>query len=458
MDGHSLEKIMNTASLNTIIASHKNLERILDNLKDGIIAHDLKRRIFFFNRAAEMITGFDRKDVIGQDCHIAMGGPFCGKSCSFCGDKPAFNDCAEYSISIVTKGGESRRIEMTATLMKDENGEDVGVLAAFRDITDLMDLQIRAGKLSGFSNIIGQHPKMLQVFQQIRDVAMYDSPVHIHGETGTGKELVAKAIHNESQRSGAPFVPINCGALPEGLIESELFGHVKGSFSGAVRDKKGRFELAEGGTIFLDEVAELPKHVQVKLLRFLQESTIEKVGGEKTISIDARIISATNKELKKEVKKNTFRDDLFYRLNVIPMAIPPLRERKNDIPLLAQHFLQQAAEKNGDTLYAISDDALRIMMDYPWPGNVRELENAIQFAIIKCKSDTISPRDLPMELIHNDHPPARRGPSKKLDPDTVSTALKKAGGNKAKAARHLGVGRATLYRFLGDHPDVADDF
>lgn len=443
--------------LHKVLANRKNLERVLDNMKDGIIAHDIERRIFYFNRQAEIITGYNREDVLGNDCHQAFGGPFCGERCSFCGKHPPPTDSAEYSMNIVTKDGETRRVEMSVTMMKDENDNDFGVLATFKDVTSILDLRIKAGKLFSFSNIIGQDSKMLQVFQQIRDVAMYDSPVHIHGETGTGKELVARAIHDESHRGGAPFVPINCGALPEGLIESELFGHVKGAFSGAIRDKKGRFELAEGGTIFLDEVAELPKHVQVKLLRFLQEGTLEKVGDEKTITVNARVISATNRDLKKEVKSGNFRDDLYYRLNVIPIKLPALREKKNDIPLLCEHFLRLIEERHGQIPYSISKEAIAMMMDYHWPGNVRELENAIQFAVVKCKSKIISPRDMPSELVEMHNDPLRRGPSKKLDLEMVHTALERTGGNKAKAAKILGVGRATLYRFINDYPEAVPE-
>jgi transcriptional regulator with GAF, ATPase, and Fis domain len=320
-------------------------------------------------------------------------------------------------------------------------------------MTELMELQRRSGEMTQFANIIGGDRKMQGVFQQIVDVAQYDFPVHLFGETGTGKELVAGAIHNESRRGGAPFVPINCGALPEGLIESELFGHVKGAFSGAIRDKKGRFELADGGTVFLDEVAELTKSLQVKLLRFLQEGTFEKVGGERTSEVNVRVISATNKDLKKEVQRNNFREDLFYRLNVIPIQIPPLRERKNDIPLLAQHFLTQAAERNEQKPPAMTEGALAAMMDYAWPGNVRELQNTVQFAIVKCNGKTITADDLPMELRQLQSPRLRRGPGKKLDVASLRKALRKTGGNKARAARQLGVGRATLYRFINDHPE-----
>jgi transcriptional regulator with PAS, ATPase and Fis domain len=265
---------------------------------------------------------------------------------------------------------------------------------------------------------------------------------------------VATAIHNESRRAGTPFVPINCGALPEGLIESELFGHVKGAFTGAIRDKKGRFELADGGTIFLDEVAELSKNMQVKLLRFLQEGTFERVGGEKTIGVDVKVISATNRELKEEVRRKTFREDLFYRLSVIPIYIPSLRERRTDIPLLVNHFIHEASLKHDQVPLRISKEALSLLMDYSWPGNVRELQNAIQFALVKSSGRLLTKDDLPMEIRASRRETLRRGPSRKLNRVTVRRALMQTGGNKSKAARLLGVGRATLYRFLNDHPQV----
>lgn len=434
--------------MNNIVGNVKNLERILDNLRDGIVAHDFQRRIFYFNSEAERITGFSRENVIGRDCHDALGGPLCGARCSFCGESVDLAETTSYQTNIVTRTGETRNVEMTVSMMKDDAEEPFGVLAVFRDLTDLIELRRRAGEMVSFSNIIGRDVKMLDVFQQVRDVAEYDFPVHLFGETGTGKELVAAAIHNESQRGGGPFVPINCGALPENLIESELFGHVKGAFSGAVRDKKGRFELAEGGTVFLDEVAELSLEMQVKLLRFLQEGTFEKVGGEKTLSTNVRIISATNKDLKKEVKAGRFREDLFYRLNVIPIILPPLRERRNDIPLLVDHFLDKCTTRHGRKSPDFSKEAMSRMVAYTWPGNVRELENAVQFSIVRCKGKSIVPSDLPMELGVVREESVKRGPTRKLEDASVREALVKTGGNKAKAARILGVGRATLYRFL----------
>jgi transcriptional regulator with PAS, ATPase and Fis domain len=309
--------------------------------------------------------------------------------------------------------------------------------------------------MTRFSGIIGCDSKMLAIFKQIQDVAGYDFPVHLSGETGTGKELVANAIHAESRRAGAPFVPINCGALPEGLIETELFGHVKGAFSGAIRDKKGRFELADGGTVFLDEVAELSNTMQVKLLRFLQEGRFERVGGEHTLAVNTRVISATNKNLKKEVERNRFREDLFYRLNVIPIRLPPLRDRRTDIPLMIDHFLKDAAERYGREPLAISNQALSLMMDYRWPGNVRELQNAVQFAFVKCGGHVIEIDHLPLELREAADVCGRRGPARKLDLEAVRKALARTGGNKVKAAKLMGVGRATLYRFLNDHPELA---
>ena len=339
-------------------------------------------------------------------------------------------------------------------LKKNANNQTTGEIISFRDILDSGNRKTEDKKSCHFSRIIGEDRKMIEVFRQIINVAEYDYPVHIFGETGTGKELVAEAIHNSSLRRDGPFVPINCGAMPEGLVESELFGHMKGSFSGAIRDKKGRFELADGGTILLDEVAELSKHMQAKLLRFLQDGKFEKVGGEKTVRINVRVISATNKDLKEEMKANRFRDDLYYRINVVPIALPPLRERKSDIPLLVDHFLKQAAgQYNRDSVVA-SDSAIMLLTEYKWSGNVRELQNAIQFAFVKSKGDKITPDDLPMEINDNRLFQTIRGPSRKLDRVQVESAIKKTGGNKAKAARLLNVGRATLYRFINDHPNL----
>jgi PAS domain S-box-containing protein len=437
-----------------IATQQSNLDNILNSLADATIAHDLNRKIFFFSDGAAKLTGISPVNAIGKDCHDIFSPRLCGKECSFCGEGESDFTEKQYGTVYHDSDGIRKELDVTVIPVTNVEGKMHGVMASLSDTTVLKSLERELSKKKSFRGIIGCDHKMLQIFQQIRDVALYDYPVHIHGETGVGKELVAMAIHNESKLGTGPFVPINCGALPEGLVESELFGHVKGSFSGAIRDKKGRFELAQGGTIFLDEVADLPKQVQVKLLRFLQEGVLEKVGAEKTISVEVRVISATNKDLKQEVKKGNFREDLYYRLNVIPFDLPPLRTRKNDILLLCEHFLEQETKTHGVSPRTISGDALSILMEYDWPGNVRELENSIRFAVVKGKGGTIQAEDLPMEIQASHAPISQRGPSKKLDLETVKTALVKTGGNKAKAARFLGVGRATLYRFLDQFPEM----
>lgn len=442
------------ASLHRNLYERKNLENILDSLTEGIIAHDKERHILFFNRAAEGITGYRRKEVLGRDCHQVFGEPFCGGRCSFHEGAPDSLDHLYYPLNILSREGETRRLEMSVSGMKDNDGNFAGVIASFRDISDLVGLKIELGHLKGFAGIIGQNPEMLQIYRQIRDLGTNDYPVCITGETGTGKELVANAIHNESRRGGGPFVPVNCAALPESIIESELFGHVKGAFTGAVRDKKGRFELANGGTLFLDEVTDLSRVVQAKLLRVLQERRFEPVGSEKTTIVDVRLICATNRDLKREMERGNFREDLYYRINVVPIHLPPLRKRKKDIPLLLNHFLEKAREEGQETP-GFSEDTLRIMEEYSWPGNVRELQSAIRFALVKGRGRIITPTYLPIELKTWEDTRSPRGPSRKLDMESVRAALIKSGGNKAKASRLLGVGRATLYRFLSDFPDIS---
>jgi PAS domain S-box-containing protein len=447
------------------ILDRTNLNLILDNLKLGIIAHTPERIITIFNKEAERITGYSKSEVLGNDCHKAFQAPFCGPKCSFCDGAPDFPfGSKEYPLNIITKDGMTRQIEMTVSAIIDQDNIFKGVLASFNDVTESINLSLKAEKLSSFAGIIGKDKAMQDIFRQIRDVALYNYPVTVTGDTGTGKERVAYAIHDISDYGTGTFVPINCGALPEGIVESELFGHVKGAFSGAIKERKGRFELAHKGTLFLDEVAELPLKTQVKLLRFLQEGTFEKVGGEKKVSVDVRIISATNKNLKEQVKAGRFREDLYYRLNVIPIHLPPLRQRKSDIPLLTAHFLKEAEQESPNPVPTLAPDTLDILMDYHWPGNVRELKNVIQFSVVRSRGSQILPSDLPLEITQGMdlnlriemEQPSRESlvAREKLDIESVTAAIKKAGGNKSKAARLLGVGRATLYRFLDRNQDI----
>lgn len=442
-----------------------NLNLVINNLKLGIICHTPDRIITIFNKEAERITGYLKEEVIGNDCHLVFQAPFCGGKCSFCDDTPQFPfGTKEYPLNIITKDGSTRQIEMTVSAIINHDDVFKGVLASFRDITESFNLSLKAETLSSFAGIIGKHKSMQDIFRQIRDVALYNYPVHVSGDTGTGKERVACAIHDISAYGSGAFVPVNCGALPEGIVESELFGHVKGAFSGAIKERKGRFELADKGTLFLDEVAELPLQTQVKLLRFLQEGTFEKVGGEKKICVNVRIISASNKNLKDEVKAGRFREDLFYRLNVIPIHLPPLRQRKSDIPLLAAHFLKQAEQESPHAVPQLTGETLDIMLDYHWPGNVRELKNVIQFSVVRSRGSKILPSDLPMEITQDKdihiHFSDRTTPQDiipakgRLTINSVKDAIKKTGGNKSKAARVLGVGRATLYRFLARNEEL----
>ncbi|RLC08632.1 MAG: hypothetical protein DRI57_23645 [Deltaproteobacteria bacterium] len=348
---------------------------------------------------------------------------------------------------LALKSGRIKHVHEKCKTEYDEDGNPLRSLGTVQDITE------RIRKKQGFSGIIGRNSKMRELFEMIRELSDVNMPVLIQGESGTGKELIATAIHREGVRARKPFVPVNCSALPEGLLESELFGHVKGAFTGALRDKKGRFELAHGGTLFLDEIVNLPKFVQVKLLRVLQEGTFERVGDEKTISVDVRIISAANRDLMPEVKKGNFREDLYYRINVVPIHLPPLRERKNDIPLLVEKFFEKAAQE-GLISEGLSREALAVMIDYSWPGNIRELQSAIKFALVKSRNQRIKPEHLPLEIIKNTTIQVTRSPSGKLSPENVRSALSQTVGNKSKAAKLLGVGRATLYRFLSEHPEI----
>ena len=430
-----------------------NLEMVLDSLDHAVMAHTMNRRIFYFNPAAEEITGFRREEILGRDCHeVFHPGRFCGGSCQFCELGSAQHGRTKTTqVPFWRKDGEERVLGMAVRPLHDATGAEVGALCSFRDATELAELQQRAKHHHSLHGLVGRDPKMLALFEQIREVAGASVPVLIEGESGTGKELVARAIHKESPRAQGPFIPISCGALPEGILESELFGHVRGAFTGAVRDKRGRFELAHGGTLFLDEVGELSPLMQVKLLRVLQEHCFERVGGERTIQVDVRVVSATNQHIRRLMERGQFRRDLYYRLCVVPITPPPLRERRIDIPLLVDLFLGQHAKEHGRTPARPSLDALDLLTRYGWPGNVRELRNVVEYALVKCPSGVFGPQHLPKEIARAELDVLvrrKRGPKPKLDRARVARALADSDGNRSETARRLGVGRTTLYRFL----------
>lgn len=446
------------------------LKNLFEAIPCGVLIVDQDRRVKAINNVVEQAFGLSVAEVFNKRGGEALRCIHSAKSPEGCGYADECRECQVRKTALealsgmkihrnkakvqLWVNGKSRDLRfLVSAAPVEHNGEKLAIVL-LEDITELNSLRKRLRTEHCFAGIIGRDLRMQELFETIQEVADVNVPILIQGESGTGKELVASAIHSEGPRAHKPFVPVNCAALPEGVLESELFGHVKGAFTGALRDKKGRFELADGGTLFLDEVSDMPRLVQAKLLRVLQEGKFERVGDEKTISVNVRIISATNRPLKGEVESGRFREDLYYRLNVVPIYLPPLRKRKGDIPLLVEHFIDRAKEE-GQSTEGVSKESLAIMIDYPWPGNVRELQSALRFALVKSKGGLIQPMHLPLELKEWQRPPASRGPSRKLEPEMVRDALARSGGNKAKAARLLGVGRATLYRFLVDFPDVS---
>ena len=450
--GPLISQLFERGYLEAVLSARAMSHAVLDQLSEGIIAHDASGRITCFNRAAERITGLSRNEVMGRECRDFFEGGLCKGHCALYGrDVPAGPEPLTHIVEIPAPSGETRLVEMTVHRTFSRKGEILGVVASLRDFTREHAMARRLGEMENFSGIVGRDAKMLAVFDLIRNVADADVPVLVQGESGTGKELAAAAIHNESRRADKLFVPVNCGALPESLLESELFGHVRGAFTGAIRDKKGRFELADGGTIFLDEIGDVAPAVQVKLLRVLQEGVFERVGSSQPVKVSVRVISATNKDLKKEIAAGRFREDLYYRLCVVPIVMPPLRERRGDIPLLVAEILLRYAPPEKRGTLRVSPAAMDALLARDWPGNVRELQNALQYALIKVQGSVIELADLP-PYIPGGSPPAGRKAERrrrfKLDVESVRRALKDAKGNRSEAARRLGVGRATLYRFL----------
>ncbi|MEN8189103.1 MAG: sigma 54-interacting transcriptional regulator [Thermodesulfobacteriota bacterium] len=444
--------------LDALVQARNNSELLLDNLSEGIVAHGLNRRFFFFNRAAEEITGVSRENVLGRDCHDVFPEKFCTNHCTFCEENlsiPMF-PTKPYPITVRRPDGENRQVEMHVVPLRDNLNTPIGVVASMKDVTREQELVRRLGETKQFAGIIGRDASMLDIFQTISELAESSVPVLVLGESGTGKEMVAAAIHNEGDRVDKRFVTVNCGALPDTLLESELFGHVRGAFTGAVRNKKGRFELAHGGTIFLDEIGDISSAMQVKLLRVLQDGIIQRLGSEGSTQVDVRVIAATHKDLNAEIEAGRFREDLYYRLCVVPVQLPPLRKRIGDLPLLTSHFIGQAAAEEGREEPTLSQETLNLLMEYNWPGNVRELQNIIRYLMVKCPESKIDPQHLPPDFRRQQSTLTPTGGRRrsKLDAARVQQAIGACNGNKAKAARHLGVGRATLYRFLDHHPSL----
>jgi len=435
-----------------LLTEKRKLKTIMDSIADGVFTIDTEWRITTFNRAAERITGFKAEQVIGKVCKEVFckdvfGTEMCEENCPLKRALETGKPVSNYEINILNRDGRKLTINVSASLLRDESGEVIGGVESFRDVTRLRELNEELKGRYEFQGIIGKNHKMREIYELIGEVAQTKATVLIQGETGTGKDLIARAIHYSSSRRDRPFIKINCAALPESLLESELFGHVKGAFTGAYRNKMGRFELANGGTLFLDEIGELSPMIQAKLLRVLEEGEFERVGGTRTIKIDVRFIAATDRDLRKAVTDGTFREDLFYRLNVVSIFVPPLRERKEDIPLLVRYFMRKFNKEYDRDIVNISPDALGLMLDYDWPGNVRELEHAIEYAFIRCPANTILVQHLPPEIHRTVKTTDRLKDSlEQLEKQQILRALEKSNWNRGQAAEVLGIDRSTLWR------------
>lgn len=430
---------------------------LFEALRDGLLIVDQKGRIVSMNRAAEEITGYRTEEVVGRECTIF--------NCDTCQllekagaqrKHPAepYTVLRNMKCRIRTRFGKTVHLVKNVLIMRDENGEVLGAVESMTDITslfskemELQDLKEELRQDYWFMGLLGKSPAMMRLHEHIRNAAASEAPVLIAGESGVGKNLVARAIHKLSRRKDGPFIQMNCAALNEQLLESELFGHKKGSFTGALSDRIGRFEAAHGGGIFLDEIGDMPMSMQVKLLKVLEEKIVERVGDHSPIPIDIRLISATNKDLNSLLTSGTFREDLFYRINSITIKVPPLRERRDDIPLLALHYLRKIATVNNKEIRNISPAAMQVLTDFPWPGNVRRLINALEHGAAACKSDTIEASDLPDYLLY-EKKAAATAESHRLEPEEIQAALVLYNGNRTLAAKHLGISRVTLWKKL----------
>lgn len=416
----------------------------------GMFIHDRDLNIQDINPAAQKITGYSKEDVIGKKCTVVFKGKLCDSLCAVCRDSNNGKNTGGYETHIVLKDGRRYMVNVNSYPLKTDRNEKDYFLVVVKDVTELNDLKEKFSETKSFHNIVGKNDKMREIYGLVRNVAETDSTVLIYGETGTGKELIAAAIHYSSDRGKGEFVRINCAALPESLLESELFGHVKGAFTGAVRDRIGRFESASGGTVFLDEVGDTTPAFQAKLLRVLQEHEIERVGDNMPRKIDVRVLAATNKNLINLLKQNKFREDLYFRLSVVTIELPPLRERQDDITLLAEHFLADLNKKSRrKKVRGISSDAMKLLVVYPWPGNIRELKNALEHAFVFCKNNFIEKKDLPASLASIDlSDEITNGMDLHQIPEQerILKTLHLCRWNVKAAAEKLNISRTTLWR------------
>jgi PAS domain S-box-containing protein len=419
---------------------------IFQSISDGVFTVDENRIITAFNRAAEEITGFEAHEAVGKHCFDIFRTEFCHTRCPLKDTLQHHDPVEDVRVSIITKEGCDLPISVTTTLLRDDHGDAVGAVEFFRDLSTLEDLHRRLDERRAVEDVVSVNREMQQLVQLLPDIAKSECNVLITGPSGSGKELVAQVIHSISPRKYGPYIRINCGALPATLLESELFGYEKGAFTDAKRDKPGKFCLANGGTLLLDEISEMDPSLQVKLLRVLNDGEYQPLGSTKTMHTDARILAATNADLEQAIERGVFREDLFFRINVVELKIPPLMERPEDIPLLADHFLKKFRKKTRKGIARLSPEALGMLRRYSFPGNVRELENAIEHAFVMCHSDTIEPEHLPVSIMRRSAVVSGVSPGTRNEKDVIAEALRRNHGNRAKTARELGIHRTTLWR------------
>lgn len=425
---------------------------ILDSIADGVFTVDNDWNITSFNRAAERITGVSCSRAIGQRCFDVFQANICQAACALRETMKSGRQRIDRKIDILNNRGEKIPVSVSTAVLRDANGEVIGGVETFRDLLAVETLRKEIDDHYTFQDIISKNHDIRRILAILPDIAASNSTVLIEGPTGSGKELFARAIHNLSGRARRKYVAVNCGALPDTLLESELFGYKKGAFTDAKRDKPGRFALAEGGTLFLDEIGDISTALQVKLLRILQEKEYQPLGGTSTRTADVRVITATNKVLADLVARGAFRDDLYYRLNVLKIVLPPLARRREDIPLLTDHFIRKFSAQQGKQIEEISEQALSLLMDYEFPGNVRQLQNVIEHAVVLCRGGCIEIDNLPKELLQEMSGRQRResgsagSPLLAAEAATILQTLRQYGGHRGETAAALGINKTTLWR------------
>jgi len=423
---------------------------ILDSISEGVFTVDMDWRITSFNRVAEEITGIQREKAIGKYCRDILRADVCETDCTLRQTMQTGKPIMNKAVHIIDAQGKRRAIAISTALLKDEAGKVIGGVETFRDMSMLEQLRKEIQGRYSCEDIISQSHKMQNIFAVLPNIAESNTTVLIEGESGTGKELFARAIHNLSFRRDKPFVAVNCGALPDTLLESELFGYKAGAFTDAKKDKPGRFALAEGGTILLDEIGDISPAVQVRLLRVLQDKTYEPLGGVSSVKADVRIITATNKKLDQLVQQGKFRDDLYYRVNVMRLELPRLRDRKEDIPLLVEHFISRFNSLHNKNVCCVTNEVTVALSAYDYPGNVRELENIIEHCFVLCEGEIIEAKHLPASV----RPALKKENAKNSEPATIkqmeiiliTQALRRNKGNKTATAKQLGIDKSTLFR------------